>query len=215
MKNALVLVAVASCIAASRGQAASPPPVPDALVACSKLQDVNERVRCYDAQVAKMSRPAPAAAPAATTAPTQAAAPAVTQSSTPAATQAPAPVVRSAPSSNSSAGTNEVPAPRARVATDQTSPQNFGEELLPQHLRSQQALKEPALDSSITAVQKVGFDSYVFSLANGQVWRQDGNHITFFRVGYPVRIQRHNLGSYHMSSPAIGSKNWVYVTRIQ
>ena len=71
------------------------------------------------------------------------------------------------------------------------------------------------LESSITGVSKLGSDTFLFSLANGQVWRVDGNQMTFFRVGYPVRIERHSLGSYHMSSPTLGTKNWVYAKRVR
>ena len=57
---------------------------------------------------------------------------------------------------------------------------------------------------------------FIISLANGQVWRQEGTQITmFFHVGDDVRIEKHTLGSYHMSTAATGEKNWVRVTRIQ
>lgn len=67
MKNALAIVALASCIV-PLCRAASPPPVPESLLACRKLQDDGERVRCYDAQITKLIAPtaptgtAPAAA---------------------------------------------------------------------------------------------------------------------------------------------------------
>jgi len=75
MKNALVIVAVASCIV-PWCRAASPPPVPQSLLACRKLQDDGERVRCYDAQIAKLTGETPAAARSAPTTITAASAPA-------------------------------------------------------------------------------------------------------------------------------------------
>lgn len=54
MKHAVVVLAVTSCIV-SLCRAATPPPVPEGLLACRKLQDDGERVRCYDAQIAKLT----------------------------------------------------------------------------------------------------------------------------------------------------------------
>src|SRR6185437_14424279 len=54
LKNILAIVAVASCIG-SLCRAASPPPVPESLLGCRKLQDDGQRVRCYDAQIAKLT----------------------------------------------------------------------------------------------------------------------------------------------------------------
>jgi hypothetical protein len=74
-----------------------------------------------------------------------------------------------------------------------------------------------ALLSSITAMHAVAPETYAISLANGQVWRQDGASqlSMFFHVGDDVRIERGALGSYHMSTATTGSKNWLSVTRIQ
>src|SRR5690242_6791733 len=55
MKNALAVVALASFISAACRAASPAPPVPDGLLACRKLQDEGERVRCYDAQIDRMS----------------------------------------------------------------------------------------------------------------------------------------------------------------
>jgi hypothetical protein len=75
MKNALAVLAVTSCIV-PLCRAATPPPVPESLLACRKLQDDGERVRCYDAQIAKLAAPGAGSAPAraAQTAPEPAAA---------------------------------------------------------------------------------------------------------------------------------------------
>lgn len=60
-------------------------------------------------------------------------------------------------------------------------------------------------------------DQYDIFLANGQVWRQsEGNPLmAFFHVGDRVRIEKGFMGSYRMSTPATGAKNWVRVIRIQ
>lgn len=173
MKKTLAIVTLASCVAAIC-RAASPPAVPDNLLACRKLQDESERARCYDAQIDKMS--APAAAPARAAAPTP-----------------------------------------AMAASKQSSAAKFGEEQLPARSRPTMKPKEEALLSSITALRAVAPETYAISLANGQVWRQEqaSQMMVFFHVGDDVRIERGALGSYHMSTAATGTKNWVPVTRIQ
>jgi len=74
MKHTLAIVAVISTTV-PLCQAASPLPVPESLLACRKLQDDGERVRCYDAQIAKLIAPAAGPTPA-HAAPTAPAAPA-------------------------------------------------------------------------------------------------------------------------------------------
>jgi hypothetical protein len=70
MRRAPTVIAAVSCFVAVC-EAATPAQVPDNLLACSRLQDPGERVRCYDKQIADMkaaaasSAPAPAPAPAA------------------------------------------------------------------------------------------------------------------------------------------------------
>ncbi|MGH8258267.1 MAG: hypothetical protein ACREUG_01100 [Steroidobacteraceae bacterium] len=206
MKNAFAIVALVSGLPAA-SLAAGPPPVPAGLLACAKIEDVGERVRCYDAQVAAMqgaavaTPSAPGSAAAASSAPPRAVAPAVTTAPEP---------VHAAPEPLRAA-----PAPAA-VASHGASAAHFGEELLPPSERPASSRKEEALVSRISGMRKVGANIFIISLANGQVWRQDGSQIPlFFRVGDPVRIERHVLGSYHLSTTRTGSKNWVYVTRIR
>jgi hypothetical protein len=163
----VVIAALASCFTVVC-RTASPTPVPEKLLACSKLQDASERVRCYDAQIAAMNA--------------QAAAPSVPAASAP----------------------------------EQRSTTQFGEELLPVTARTKPLQAETALLSKITAMTQMGPRIYVISLANGQVWRQQGSQIpAFFHIGDDARIERGALGSYHMSTAAAGAKNWVLVTRIQ
>ena len=103
------------------------------------------------------------------------------------------------------------------VAPAQSSPEQFGEENLPRASRPLRAEEKTTLLSSIQAMRAVSPETYAISLSNGQVWRQEeGSHIAlFFHVGDDVRIEKGALGSYHMSTVATGSKNWVRVTRIQ
>ena len=105
--------------------------------------------------------------------------------------------------------------PRAPAAA--SSPEQFGEENRPRALRPLRAEEDTTLLSSIKAMRAVGPEAYAISLSNGQVWRQEeGSHVAlFFHVGDNVRIEKGALGSYHMSTAATGSKNWVRVTRIQ
>jgi len=61
MKNAFAVVALAAFVSGVCRGASPAPPVPDNLLACRKLQDQGERVRCYDAQIDTMSAGAPPA----------------------------------------------------------------------------------------------------------------------------------------------------------
>ena len=194
------MVALASAIGAVC-RAASPP-LPESLLACAKLQDPMERVHCYDAQIAALrseTNPAAAALPAA----------ALPAPALPAAVPPPGPTVV-VPAAAVSAS----PAAPASAATEQqsASPQ-FGDEQLPLKSRATPP-KQDALLSSITEMRTIGQKIYLISLANGQVWRQEGSPLpALFRVGNDVRIERGALGSYHLSVVPLGEKNWVLVTR--
>jgi hypothetical protein len=205
MKNAVALLALASCFTALC-RAADPAPVPENLLACGKLQDPGERVRCYDTQIAAMKSSAGSpSATNSTVAPTSAA------PATPAAAPAPAAAApataapRSAPAS----------APPARERPSAAG--RFGEEFLPLSSRPAPSQEEIALLSNITAMTEVAPKTYMISLSNGQVWREEEiSQVTaFFHIGDDVRIEKGTLGSYHMSTRSAGSKNWVRVTRVQ
>jgi len=193
MKNALAVVALASFISAACRAASPAPPVPDSLLACRKLQDEGERVRCYDAQIDRMS-----AAEATGLAVTRAApAPTAPQA---VASQAPATLAGSA-------------APKQADSTAR-----FGQETLPPTARPKPSpQEEAALLSSITALRQVARATYAISLANGQIWRQEeaSDISLFFHVGDSVRIEKGSLGSYRLSTDKTGAKNWVRVSRLQ
>ena len=204
MKNALTIVALASCITAAC-RAATPAPVPENLLACGKLQDPGERVRCYDTQIAAM-KASSTATPAKTAAPPP-----------PAASTRPAAGTAAAPAASSSAMPTASGTPPAAPVTAVPSAAQFGEENLPRASHPAKAQQETALLSSITGMRAVAPETYAISLANGQVWRQgESSQVTmFFHVGDDVRIEKAGLGSYHMSTAKMGSKNWVRVVRIQ
>jgi hypothetical protein len=189
----LAIVALASFISAACG-AASPPLVPESLLACRQLPTESERVHCYDSQVdSAVAASSPAGVQTAPTAPKIAVTPA-----------------------GATAPQNEPP---AHVASSQVaSTGGFGQETLPPAARPKASPQdEPALLSSITAMRPAGRATYAISLANGQVWRQEeaSDVSLFFRVGDGVRIEKGALGSYHMSTATTGTKNWVRVVRIQ
>jgi hypothetical protein len=196
MKNTLAVVALASVISAACRAASPAPPVPDTLLACRRLPDEGERVRCYDAQIDKLNAAA-------------AAGPAVTRAAP------------TAPKAAGSAATPNSPAPPAApaVAAKQVdSTAKFGRETLPATARPKPSPQdEAALLSSITALRQVARATYAISLANGQVWRQEeaSELSVFFRVGDSVRIEKGSLGSYRLSTDKTGAKNWVRVSRIQ
>jgi hypothetical protein len=213
MKNALALAALASCLTAE-SRAATAPPVPENLQACSKLADTGERVRCYDTEIAKMN-----AAAASGSAPGRAAPTAPVTAASPAAPTSPADSTKPAAARAASPGTAtpSVAAP-APPSAPQSAAAKFGAETLPSTARpAPRPEEEMALLSSITAMRAVGQQKYAISLANGQIWRQEeASPISmFFRVGDSVRIQKGALGSYHMSTDTTGTKNWVRVTRVQ
>jgi hypothetical protein len=200
MKHASVIISIGSCVAAAC-RAASGAPVPENLLACARLPDPLVRVRCYDAQIAAMTG-------AAEGPPTFSREPSVHTPST--APAAPVAATPPPPASTPAAAAPVVPAAPAAMP-----PPKFGEEQLPSNARATPPPEEEALVSSIVAIRPIRESVYLISLANGQVWRQDGSQVTLlFRVGHEVRIERGAFGSYHMSASALGAKNWVLVKRI-
>ena len=215
MKNALAFVAIASCVSALC-PAAAPPSLAESLQSCAKLADVTERVRCYDAVAAQTAAsatssvvsPAPGVtAPAVRTAPPVAAPPAAL--TTPSAAAAPA----GAPHQSASA---HPPASASTASAGTAAGGDFGKEQLPKSSRPAPTEANMAMDSSIQDLHVVGAGAYMISLANGQVWREEGSKkMPYFRVGMDVRIEKGSLGSYQMWTEKIGRKNWVPVQRVQ
>jgi hypothetical protein len=90
---------------------------------------------------------------------------------------------------------------------------------MPEKQRPKIPANEFILLSRITSIEQVRPHVYVISLANGQVWLEQGTQRAqvgdFFRAGYDARIERGRFGSYRLSTTETGTKNWVSVSRIQ
>jgi hypothetical protein len=172
--------------------------VPDNLLACRKLPDEGQRVRCYDAQIDKMS---------------------AREASSPALTQAVPRAPAAAPGVPGSASTPGSAATTATAATQPSATAKFGQETLPPAARAKApaSQEETALLSRIAALHAVRPQQYTITLANGQVWRQvEASDIALFlHVGDDVRVEKGTLGSYRLSTSSTGAKNWVRVTRLQ
>jgi hypothetical protein len=189
MKHTSIPLALAFCFGA-QAQAASAPAPPENLLACSRMTEPGERLRCYDTQMAAMISAASGVAPAA-------------------ASPAPKPEVAAAPPPTVPAGTAAVQPP--------TAEQKFGAVDLPRAAREKVADPNKVLLSSIASIRQVRPKLWLIVLANGQIWLQDGTQITmFFRPGYDVRIEKGVMeGEFRMWTTQTGEKNWVKVSRVQ
>lgn len=191
MKIALAVALAASCFTVA-SRASSPPSVTSKLMACSKLHAPGKRLECYDKQIAALKRSAPRTA------------------------QTVEAVGAGRASQPRRTATAKVVRRPAQSSEPQQSVAQFGAELLPSGERPPTARRRMALRSTITAKRQVGPGVYFISLANGQVWRQNASRVLiFFHVGDRINIERAALGSYHMWDVAVGSKNWVRVTRVR
>jgi len=201
MKHAPVLLALISCLL-TVGHAASAQTPPANLLACARMPDPGERLRCYDTQMAGMGvavGSAPAVAAAAPAAPNTPAA----QSPSTAPSTAPAP---SAVASVAAAPPPAPPAPEAK----------FGVDDLKLAARPKEAKADRVMESVITSIHEARPKLFIIVLANGQIWMQEGTQITaFFKIGYDAHIERGLFGDYRMSTHQTGDKNMVRVTRIQ
>lgn len=195
MKKLCAMLALASCFSAAC-RAVDPPTVPEDIAACSKLEDAGERIRCYDARLPPQKAP-PAATPVAP----------------------PVPAVTAAPAAALPAAPPRAASPTAAPVAPASPTEQFGSNSLPASARprTKKPRSTPTLLSSITTLNTDGpAHRYIISLANGQVWRQEGaSDVTvFFRVGQDVRIEEGAFGSYHLFTSSTGT-HWLQVTRIQ
>jgi len=210
MKNALAFATLASCVAALCHAAG--PPVPANLLACSKMPDPMERVKCYDAQIEAMKAQAaaePSPVAAAPVAPSPAVASAAAPQPRPASPSVPPPP---AGETGSAAVAGAAPSTPAKSPEER-----FGSELLPPGERPTVSEKDSELISQITTLQLVRPNIVSVSLANGQVWLQEqaDPKALFFRIGQGAHIQKGTLGSYHLWTADVGEKNWVRVRRVR
>lgn len=215
MRNANGLILLAVAAGSLAGCHTAPPIASENVMACGRIADTAERYRCYDSLNASM-RPAAAANTASATPPATGAAPAVAAM---AAASAVPPAVDAAPPASAMPSAAAPPSLAPRVAQTAPAPSEnqVGEEYLAPAARTAAPAKAITVHSSIASLNEIRPKIYLIKLANGQVWRHEGvETMAFFSVGDDVTIQRHLLGSYHMSSPATGgATNWVRVTRIE
>lgn len=196
MKHALFVVGLV-ILSSGAGRAAEHVPVN--LLDCEKIADAAQRVRCFDSALAAMK----AAAGAPASSPAQA-----EQAEQPAPAAPVPPVMAPAPPA-------ALPTPDGTSNPSHTSTR-FGQELLPAERRPTPQSQETVLLSSIRSIQIVAPKTWLITLANDQVWRQEGTGITeFFEAGDAVRIEKGVVGSYRLSGERTGTKNWVRVTRVR
>jgi hypothetical protein len=203
MKHAPVLLAVITCLLTA-GHGASAQTPPPNLLACARMTDPGERLRCYDTQMAALGiavGSVPAVAAAAPPAPNTPAAPSPTPSPTPSTAAAP-----SAPAAVAATAPPAPPAPEAK----------FGADDLKLAARPKESKADRIMESVITSIHEARPKLFIIVLANGQIWMQEGTQITsFFKVGYDAHIERGLFGDYRMSTHQTGDQNMVRVTRIQ
>jgi hypothetical protein len=212
----LVFLAVALPVGA-----AAPADSVDRLVGCADLADGQQRLACFDREVAPLrsartaGQPRPAApapapgpppAPAAAVLPAPAAAPPpapVVATGTPAPASVPAPPVASIPAAT----------PALTITSD---PTGFGAEDLPLKNRPQSPQQTVALRATIAQLRESAPGEFLVTLDNGQIWRTDdtirGRQLV---IAEAVTISRASLGSYRMTRDAIDAKSWLRVRRVR
>ena len=160
--------------------------LPESLRACRSLQDSLQRLVCYDREIAAQDAAVGTAA-----------APAA-----PAASVAPAAPVAAAPAAA---------APGVAAAAPQ-----LGDELVSRKARPAKGSTEASLTAGVTALREDHRGTWVISLDNGQVWRQQEVGLPFpLRTGETVRIDKGVLGSYMLTRVVEGWTRWIRVTRVK
>ena len=97
-----------------------------------------------------------------------------------------------------------------------SAPAAFGAEQIiqkPSELKKGQSLE---LKATIDTLRETMPDTWLFTLDNGQVWRQDEVRVGFLpEQGEEVTLRKGALGSYRLNLDKDGSKAWVRVTRMR
>ena len=183
------LITAMLCVVPTVHAAAAAPP--ESMRACSRLQDSLQRLVCYDREFAALDAAAGSAA-----------APAAPAARMPAAPVAVAPA--------SAAPANAAPTGAAPAAAQ------FGDELVSRKTRPAKGSPEASLTAGVTAVREDQRGTWVVSLDNGQVWRQQEIGLPFpLRTGETVRIDKGVLGSYMLTRVVEGWTRWIRVTRVK
>jgi hypothetical protein len=182
------------CVVPTVHSAAAAPP--ESMRACSRLQDSLQRLVCFDREFAALDAAAGTAAVPAAPAARMPAAPVAVAPATAAPTSA-------APTS--AASTSAAPAAA-----------QFGDELVSRKTRPAKGSPEASLTAGVTAVREDQRGTWVISLDNGQVWRQQEVGLPFpLRTGETVRIDKGVLGSYMLTRVVEGWTRWIRVTRVK
>ncbi|MEY2854524.1 MAG: hypothetical protein RL030_1656 [Pseudomonadota bacterium] len=169
---------------------AAAPAVLDGLIRCAAQVEPQQRLACFDREIAPhvvAQRPATSTAPLATAAPAPA-----------------APIVAQA----------SAPLPQLPAATPAPT-RALGEEQLPVDRQPVRQAEELALTARITSLDKAG-SAFFVSLDNGQVWRHENSaQGEYLKMGESVTITRAALGSYRLTRDAGQAKNWIRVSRVR
>jgi len=159
---------------------------PESMRACSRLQDSLQRLVCFDREFAALDVAAGTAA----------------------APAAPAAPISAAPVA-------VVPAGAASTSAAPAAPQ-FGDELVSHKTHPAKGSTEATLTAGITTLREDHRGTWVISLDNGQVWRQQEVGLPFpLRTGETVRIDKGVLGSYMLTRVVEGWTRWIRVTRVK
>ena len=189
---------------------------------CAKLPDQAQRLTCFDREVAELAK-ASGAAPTAAATPAPRAPAAVAAPPTPAAPKSPGLLSRAKAAVGSVFNSSDSPPPAAAPVAAAPAPRpaarpapSFGEEQLKRPIVSPDKDPDGTLAARITAVRQTTPEVYVFTLDNGQVWRQDEARYGFDpQVDDEVTVRKGSLGSYRLNLDKDGTKNWVRVTRVR
>lgn len=180
----LVLVAAASQVGAAQA------PSIDRLVDCAAVSSAQERLACFDREVAPFASVR-------------------SQAGAPTAKATPAPVVKPAAPSASTAA----PSPSSTKAASGTSASSFGEESLAKS-KKEPAQPAEALHAKVQKLRPAGTGIFLMYLDNEQVWRHDdGEDASFLHEGDAITITRGALGTYRLTRDGGSAKTWIRVTR--
>lgn len=193
MKKSLLALAIATACASA--VAAEPAATLERLAACSAIADRDQRLACFDREIAPVARgrTTPPAAPTA-------------QRSNPAPTPQPRAQTAPAPA-----------APPVASAPPAAPQKSFGEEQLdPKRRATQPAEEDLTLHARITELRKIGASAFAVTLDNGQVWRHEDGHLgSYLREGEAVTLRKGTLGSYRLTRDEGASRDWIRVTRVR
>ena len=198
--------------------AASDPALPDALKSCARIVEDAARLACFDREVTALSgvSQAPQATSAAPVAPVAEAAPVTTAAASTAA--APPGAVAPAATEGGAATASPRRGPDASSQPGALSPeQSFGLSLAEirklQTPQGEAAATLKKLTAHVATVYHNAAGRQVFTLDNGQVWRQAETKPDFTAgPGTAVTISTGALGSYWVET---GPHNWTRVERVR